>query len=186
MNLFVYVIIYLSPLIIKKKLEEEMKDKIIIFIDHSILSIQSGLSVRPALVKSLAEFDGWIKTQLSLMINNLINGKDSNQFNSKIIKKFYGELLKIEKSKVKILEQLKNFRQQLKMEQNLRRRSRQVTMNLKIQSLIMTIMYLGVSFFVYSNFDTSILNPTMLISIFMFAVGQLMIFLIGRKIKWKI
>jgi uncharacterized membrane protein len=170
---------------IKKKFETEIKDQILFFLDNIILNVQSGIPMRSSLAKTSDDFTGWKKTQFKLLVNSILLGQKNDHFQSKTLKKFHREIVNIENSKTKNFEQLKSYRQQLKIEQNLRHRSRQVTMNLKIQSLVMTILYFLIGFFIFSNFDTSNSKSVLLFSVFFFSLGQILVFFIGKSLKWK-
>lgn len=184
-TLIVYFLVYFLPLMIKKKFETEIKDQILFFLDNIILNVQSGIPMRSSLAKASDDFTGWKKTQFKLLVNSIHLGQKNDHFQSKTLKKFHREIVNIENSKTKNFEQLKSYRQQLKIEQNLRHRSRQVTMNLKIQSLVMTILYFLIGFFIFSNFDTSNSKSVLLFSVFFFSLGQILVFFIGKSLKWK-
>ncbi len=180
-----YLFVFFLPVLIRRKFETEMKDEIIIFLDNTILNVQSGCPLRTALVKAIDGFVGWKNTQFKLLINSLLLGQKNEIFQSKTLRKFHQSVARIEGSKTNVLEQLKSYRQQLKMEQNLRHRSRQVTLNLKIQSIVMTVMYILIGFFIFSNFETSHSKSVLLVSGILFGLGQGLVFFVGRSFRWK-
>jgi len=81
---------------------------------------------------------------------------------------------------------VKALRRQLKLMEDFRRRSGQVTEQMKMQALIVTALYLGLLFFVIKQFGFKNHQSLILISGFIFLIGLLWIFLIGRRMKWKV
>lgn len=181
----IFFFVYFFPFFLKLKLEAEIKENILTFLDNIILNLQMGLSLRAASVKASEEFVGWKRTQFQLLVNGMFWGQKKELFLSKSLKKLHDEIQKIEITKTKILEQLKSYREQQKMEQNLRHRSRQITMNLKIQSIVMTILYFLIGIFIFSNFETAHSKKILFLSVFFFSVGHFLVFLISRRFKWK-
>ncbi|MCK6597213.1 MAG: type II secretion system F family protein [Bdellovibrionaceae bacterium] len=181
----IYFLVYFFPIFLKWKFEKEIKDEFIIFLDKVYLNLQSGMPLKASMAKASDEFNGWKKNQIKYIITSVFLGQENKQFQSKILQKFQKELSKIEKSKIKTLEQIKSLRECLKMEQNIRHRSRQVTMNLKIQSVVMTIMYFLIAIFISSQFEMKNSKLILFVSFLFFATGLVLTFLIGKGMKWK-
>lgn len=185
-NLFLILILKIMPTIIKSLFENSFRGDLIHFLDFLVLNLQSGMSLKSSLVLASNGFSGWRKTQFQILINHLHFQSKSPKFYSQILKNFYFELQLIEKSQNKMIDQIKSYRRQLKLEQDLRHKSRQLTLNLKIQSMIMSIMYLGVLIFIFSTFDTSKTKNWILISLILFLIGIIFVFTIGKRMKWKV
>ncbi len=181
----IYFFVYLSPIVLKIKFEAEIKENILTFLDSIILNLQMGQSLRSACIKASEDFNGWKKTQFELLVKGIFWGQKKEVFLSKSLKKLHDEIQKIENTKTKTLEQLKSYREQQKIEQNLRHRSRQITMNLKIQSIVMTILYFLIGIFIFSNFETAHTKKILFLSLFFFSVGHFLVFLISKRFKWK-
>lgn len=183
--MIMFILVYFFPVFLKSKMESEIKENILKFLDNIILNIQMGMSLRSSCIKASEEFNGWKRTQFQLLVTSVFWEQKKEIFTSKSLKKLHQEIMKIENTKTKILEQLKSYRQQQKMEQNLRHRSRQITMNLKIQSIVMTVLYFLIGFFIFSNFETTNSKKILILSAIFFSLGHFLVFLIGRRFKWK-
>lgn len=100
-------------------------------------------------------------------------------------RKFVSELLEIERSQIKNLEQIIFLRNYYFELNKFRHKSRQILIQPKLQSLIVSIIYL---FFIIYGLNNNLKNylGILLLSVFLFLLGILWIFNLGRGAKWKV
>ena len=156
------------------------------FFDHVILGLQAGKSFRQAMNSAIEAQAGWQRNQLRDLYNSIVTSEIKIVLKSALLKDLQAELLAIDRSQNRCVEQVKALRRQLKLMEDFRRRSGQVTEQMKMQALIVTALYLGLLFFVIKQFGFKNHQSLILISGFIFLIGLLWIFLIGRRMKWKV
>lgn len=100
------------------------------------------------------------------------------------LKIFFQNLLEIRNSS-QPLRQLKNFLQKIKLEQEFHNRVSQVLLQVKLQSLILSILYFGLFIFTFFNYGN---QYTMLkiISFALFMSGFYWSNRIGRRMSWSV
>jgi hypothetical protein len=155
----------------------------------SILSMKmkSGRSFRYALAEACAESDLKIRAKLSEIANAVVFSQQlmrshSNPFIDEVIE----ELSRIDQNPHSSLKRLAVFRQKLRIEEDFRRRSGQVLARTRAQSLVMSILYVGMFVFMTIKFGWDTNAPTLLLSALLFAVGTVWIYFGGRRIQWKV
>jgi hypothetical protein len=105
---------------------------------------------------------------------------------SLLIKDFQAELVQIDRSQNRVIDQVRALRRHLKIQENFRRRSMQVTQQIKMQAIIVTLLYLLLLSFVINQFGFTQNKNVILISGLIFTFGLIWIFKVGRRIKWKV
>lgn len=160
-------------------------------LDQLILLLSAGKSSQVACKYVFSQLSNWEKLIFSSMgsifeIQNNKNTKSEDQKNDLQVNPFYfAELKLILHSNHHVIDQLKAFREGLKIRHNLRRKSRQVTQQIKAQALVAIFIFFTMSLisFNYLNLRNSI--ETFFISLLLFLIGLILIFFVGGQIKWK-
>lgn len=83
------------------------------------------------------------------------------------------------------LEHLENLRHQVKIRSIFRKKVRSALLQIHIQSFILLILYSGLFLFVLQKYGLKYLQ-ILLLSLFLFLIGLIILFQCGRKIKWTI
>lgn len=156
------------------------------FLDGVILSLQTGKSFRTSLRVAAELQEGWVHIRLREVVESLTVSENVIAMKSALIKDFRAELMEIDQSQTRCLEQVQALRRQLKMQEDFRRRSGQVTQQLKMQAIIVTALYLGLLIFVIVQFGFLKHRSLIFLSLFFFITGLFWIFLMGRRMKWKV
>lgn len=154
-------------------------------LDQLILLLKSGKSAQTSLKIVLSGFSAWEK----LVFRDLqtifeIETQSTKPFTGK--NHFYfQEMQLILRSPSHVIDQLKSFREGLRIQRNLRHKSRQVTQQIRAQAFVSIGIYAAIFCLsrAYLNLMSSI--SIIFISLALFLVGLGCIFLIGGRIKWK-
>ena len=85
----------------------------------------------------------------------------------------------------KVIDQLISFRDGLKIQRNLRHRSRQVTQQIRAQAIVAIFIYLGIFLLSWHSFQLKSQPMLILLSFILFVIGEILIFWVGGRIKWK-
>lgn len=115
----------------------------------------------------------------------------SEQFSEKSIRcsfttDYFKELKFILCSQSRVIDQLLSFKDGLKVQENFRRRSMQVTLQVRAQAVVTFFVYVLMFALSYSHLGLASHPFIMIISAVMFLCGVIAIFYMGRKIKWQI
>lgn len=176
----------LFPLVFRIFLLRRLEGDLLPLFDHVILALQTGKSFRQGMLSAIECRQGWIRNQLRDLFNSVIYGDDAIVMKSALLKDLQMELLEIDRSNNRVVEQVRSLRRQLKMREDFRRRSGQVTQQIKMQAIIVTVLYLGLLAFVIAQFGGREHANLLLFSNGIFFCGLITVFQIGRRMKWKV
>lgn len=162
------------------KFQKNFRDERLEFVENLILEMSSGLSFRDSVRKSIPK---------SVSSKELTQWMNQTQFTPIEGAQYWDEVVRhlylIDRSRVHVLQQVKNWREQLRCEKLFRSKSRQVRQQVQLQALIITLLYLGLHGFNFWNFGLNQAWNLIFVSILIFSTGLFLIFRIGSKIKWK-
>lgn len=113
-----------------------------------------------------------------------IDGKMTVQPN--YLQEITAEFKKVDQSAHKSIEKLENFRSRLIVINNFRRRSGRIRGQVQLQAGILFVIYAMSFAFVSFAFSLRDLVGLILISFLLFMAGLLLVFYLGKDVKWKI
>lgn len=174
------------PDILRFFLLRRLRSALIPMLDCVIMGLQSGKSFRLSLHSAIEIQSGWVRLQLMELFESLPVAENVIAVKSALLRDLQGELVEIDRSQVRCLEQVRALRRHLKMQEDFRRRSGQVTQQIKMQAIIVTALYLGLLSFVIAQFGLRDHQFLILASAVTFFAGILWVFSLGRRIKWKV
>lgn len=174
------------PHIFRFFLIARLRSALIPFLDCVILNLQAGKSFRFSLQLSIEMQSGWVRHQLAEVCESLHMSKNVIALKSNLLKGFRDELVEIDQSQVRCVEQVRALRRSLKMQEDFRRRSGQVTQQIKMQAIIVTVLFVLLLVFVIMQFGFTPHRLWIFLSSFVFFVGLVWIFFMGRRIKWTV
>ncbi len=174
------------PTILRILMEMRLRVALIPLLDGVLLGVQTGKSFRMALHSSIECQQGWVRNQLRELHSLLLTNEQGHSLKSALLKDFMAELVEIDHSKTRCAEQVRALRRHLKIQEDFRRRSGQLTQQIKMQAIIVTLLYFGLVSFVITQFGWSKHRSLLFLSLIMFLTGLVWIFSAGRRMKWKI
>jgi len=178
-------------------------------LDELILMMMIGRSFRDAflqithhhknpLIIQLREtllISGWqinLKPSLHSKNNFLLSSIDSSSSSNSLSPslRFIDQLVQsIENNPHKAIDKLKSHRQQLRWEMQFKKKSRQMTLLMRIQATTLCLLYIGLLAFMLAQEHLSHLlilkNSTLMGSLALFLLGVIHLIYIGRKKSWK-
>lgn len=192
---FYSVLMLYSPLVllqfsekwIHQRRELEFRAQFVSFLSSLILQMKAGKGFRESLKLSQQDRSKVFREKLEQMAQIVVF---SQHYNRKSMSAFHiqvlDEFIQIDRSAHAAIKRLENFRRKLEIEDDFRRRSGQILLQLRIQSLIMVGLFLALLTFVIWNYQISELKHIIFISITLFCSGVGLAFILGRKIRWKV
>ena len=174
------------PVVLRIFLLKRMRDVLVPFLDAVILGLQTGKSFRSSLHAAIEIQGGWVRHQLMEIYDSLVMSENVIAMKSTLLADLQRELAEIDRSKSRCLDQLRALRKDIKMLQDFRRRSGQVTQQLKMQAIIVTALFLALLLFVIRQFGFQEHRKLIFGAVMAFILGLIWIFLMGRRIKWKV
>lgn len=168
----------------EKKLQILFENRHKSLIDELILLIQSGCSPIKALDDVVATFNVYEK-KVFWPLNSFLGTQQLKSFDIGMINQnYFEELIEILQQKSRVIDQLETFRNSLQIQIKLRRKSRTVTAAIKAQAMVAVAIYfvfLGIS---WMQFKLREYPLVLALSAIFLSSGLLLIFKVGRKIKW--
>lgn len=153
-------------------------------LDQLVLGVQSGQSLRASLQTMAAGESSLLRIPLQNFVHAIAYENSPANLRSNTLRKLFDEMSRIEKSDSKCSEQLRAMRKQLKTVKDFRRRSGQVTMQIRMQAAVSAILYVALLFFMISQFGFNENRRLILASAILFFAGLVTVFVIGRKNQW--
>ena len=120
-----------------------LSSALIPLLDSVILGLQSGKSFRISLHTAIENQSGWRRNQLREIYNSLVTAENVIAVKSSLLKDLQTELGEIDRSQNRTVDQVKALRRHLKLQENFRRRSGQVTQQIKMQAIIVTALFVA-------------------------------------------
>lgn len=154
-------------------------------LDQIILILKSGNSFRTALEQVEMTETSWIRPFLA-EIRKSLHHQTQIQSNSEWFQSWSREILDIEASKVKTIEQLEALRRQMRVEIKTQKQISQVTSGPKFQIFFMSLLFLTLNGFFLKNGVHQDLLLFLAIAWLLFLIGLITTLIILRSIKWKI
>ena len=152
-------------------------------LDTAITRMKMGNSFREALTQSIESVDsGWIQDDLKELRDRMIYAQEIKPNQAKEFL-FAFKTFKQADQDPQPLTRLHYIREAMKIEDLFRRKSYQALLQIRLQSLIMTLLYLALFIFVLWYYKAQFLT-LMLFSLFLFVSGSFLVFVLGRKIRW--
>jgi hypothetical protein len=155
-----------------------------------ILQMKMGQSFRASLAKVTKHARPRYRAILESIYDHVAF---SQQKNDKIMADrsvFAREILltfmQVDQTSHRSIEKLENFRTRLIILNEFRRRSGQIRGQIQLQAYVLTGIYVLSFAFVSRSFPLSELLNLLLFSFFLFVAGLVSLFVIGRRVKWKI
>jgi hypothetical protein len=184
--LFLIIVARALPHLARSLFETEIQKESLNFLDKIVLGVSAGIALRSAMDKSLEDMNGWRRRQFHDLIRAVNLGQNVSRIVSPTLKNLAEELLFVQSSQVKTLEQLQKLRRNIKLRLDLRHRSRQVALNMNVQAGFLIFVFFAVSFFSYSNYETKLFLKYLLPATIWFIFGCVGLFYLQRNHKWKI
>lgn len=176
----------LIPRLLRVFLLNRLRKALIPFLDAIILSLQMGKSFRSCLYSAIEIQDGWVKHQLLEIYQSMSLAENVIAAKSALLADLQKEFRLIERSQTRCLEQVKSLRRELKLLDSFRRRSGQITQQIKMQALIVTALFLSLLIFVVRQFGFFEHRFLVFFASGTFLIGLIWIFFVGKRMKWKV
>lgn len=174
------------PEILQMLLIRELKKQILPLMDQLLLGLQTGNSFRTSLLQAIHNQPTWLRQQHLEIYNSIVMNRASSGLHSRFLDEIRAEFAEMDRASSKVIEHARAFRRQIKMEEDFRRRSGQVTQQIRLQAIIVTFLYLALLVYVISQFGFFAHLHLILLSSALFTLGLVIIFVFGRRLKWKL
>lgn len=185
--IFLHVILLaLSPLILYVFLRRKILENQIIFLTGVILNMQSGKAFRASFRSAMIGQPKWFARQIDDVWYCMMNHEIHPQLSFPEMTEFAREVIRVDHTQAKIIDQLRRYRDHLKMVEQFRRRSGVAATQAKSQLLVLTLMYLALLVFVVSEFGFSGNQIWFFSSGTLYLVGIFVMYRISRSFKWRI
>ena len=154
-------------------------------LDHLILLLKSGKSVQVSIKTAFNSFSKWEKIVFGPLESIFELQKQENLPTFDLNSFYFEEIKFILRSNHQIADQLHSFREGLRVRHNLRRRSRQVTQQIRAQALVSVLIFFTLLYVSFTQFNLQKHPEIFFLSTGLFILGFFLIFKLGGKIKWK-
>lgn len=153
-------------------------------LDSVIVRMRSGYALKESFLWAVSFKPHWIQKiymeylQASQFKTNITADKQ--------VRWILDEIEKIQISKHKQIDRLKNLRRKLKTEENFRQKSRKALVQVKAQAIVLTVMYFLLLIITIKFNSWKNLVAPISISSALFVAGSIILLNIGKNYKWKL
>jgi Flp pilus assembly protein TadB len=160
------------------------------FLSHLVMRMKTGESLRTALSGVVVECQYrqpvlvFFYQQLQ---TSLLMGEVSRSLcKMRAVEELARALIRAEKSSHHCVSRLQSLRELYQKRSDFRRRSGQVTTQLRAQAVLLALLYFALSIGMFWEYGTEKYIELRLLSLLLFFLGIIMIFYLGRRLRWKI
>lgn len=164
----------------------EFKKQILPLVDQVLLGLQTGSSFRVSLLQAIQGQSPWARQQHLEIYNSVVMNGSESRLRSRFLLEVSTEFREMDRAQNKVVDHVRAFRRQIKMEEDFRRRSGQVSQQIRLQAIIVTFLYVALLIYIISQFGFLAHLGLILFSSSLFALGLALIFMLGRRMKWKL
>ena len=159
------------------------QDQFLILLDSIIARMKMGLGFRESLELSIEQINApWIQESLKEIQDRMIFAQSIDSL-PQSFRSAFSILEKAHRDSHHPLKRLQYARDNLKIELLFQAKAGQALLQTRVQSLVIGILYLATLIFTVSYTGAKFLN-LILLSSFLFILGSVWVFSVGRKIKW--
>jgi hypothetical protein len=180
----VFILLKLLPHFFYFYQEKLIHSQTLRVLDHLILGVQSGQSLRTSLKMMSRQESSLLRVSLENLVHAIVFENSAVGLKSMALRKLFEELSRIERSQSKCVDQLKSLRKNLKTLEDFRRRSGQVSLQIRMQASISALLYVGLMLFVITQFGFYAHQMLIISSGTLFFGGVVTVFVIGRRLQW--
>lgn len=159
--------------------------KSLAFLDLVLLNMKAGQSLRKSFaVVSGAEKSWFTGFQMSLAKSleiGSLNETESEWFNN-----WAQEVIQIEKSRNKVIEQLEILRYYTRQELYFKMKIRNAVAGPRAQVFVMSLLFVSLNILAFKNLNLQLIKTLMPVAWFLYCIGIATIILILRSFKWKV
>lgn len=167
----------------RKKTFERMHFHII---ERLLLLLKTGKSAQTSVKIIFSELNSFEKLTFQSLESIFVEEKSKIRPTHAENDAFFTELRSILISTSHLIEQMSSFRDFLRLQNNLRHRSEQALVTARAQAGLCLILYIGILIMSAGYFDLQLLSWPVLISGLLFCSGQLLLYHLGRHIRWNL
>lgn len=183
-------IIQISLILIQKKITKIknflFQKRILNIVDSIYFSAKSGQTLLSALQELAIGSPSWQGAILSEVIQKIQTKSHSiHGVKPNAIEDFTVMMLFLSEKKFGLIQSLKQYKSALKTQENFRRRSRRVFSQVFAQSFVLAVLFVMVFIFNLNQFKWQEMRGVSVIAVTFFVAGLVMIFKIGRNVRWK-
>lgn len=189
--IFIYIGCFLITFILFFLLFDQIMQKIfknmkIQVLESIILQIRVGNSPQKAVFNVYQQFKPLEKIIFEPFLYIFLDQTSEKSIRCSFATDYFKELGFILTSQTRVIDQLLSFKDGLKIQENFRRKSKQVTQQIRAQAVVTFFVYVLMFVLSYTHLQLDKYPMIIIISIGMFTFGLISIFYMGRKIKWQV
>ncbi len=173
-----------------KNLETQFSKEFPAILTSLILNMKLGQSFRQSLRMSFDSVSVRWRPWIAHIYDDVVflpqeNGSKRSSAGA-FLKEMSQEFIKMDRSTHKTIEKIENFRRRLIIIEKFRRRSGRIRGQVRLQIILMSIIYAGVFAMNGYMFPMGEYKILIALSVLTYILGLLMVFAIGKRIRWNI
>lgn len=177
------------PFVVKTAIElwifRTWDQKLISLLDSAIVKMKTGLSFRESIKSSMHQFESVHSRIIEEFLVSIQMKQNNFSKYHPHIELSLNELAQIDLLAHKQSDRLKALRRKYKIRQSFKKKSGVALSQIRAQSLILSILYIGLLLFFLFTQSWKAYLEQILLSLFLFSIGSLWILRAGKRYQWK-
>jgi hypothetical protein len=171
--------------ILRWKRKSKLKIHALKLLDELVLTLKAGGHLKQAVETAQKSNESWFQG-FSLELKKCLELENSPNTESKWFNTFICEVVEIQKSRVKTVDQLIALRRSIRSEVKFEKKSEQVLSGPRFQMKFMILMFLALNVIFISNHQEGQTLKLLLPAWILFLLGIIVSRFLTRRVKWKI
>jgi Flp pilus assembly protein TadB len=165
----------------------DFERNILSFLDSLIVRLRAGQSLKVSVQELGQNFKGPSRFYFQ-EIGSLLSFSAAERKPSKdrLFDETARELIDVHKTTHRSVEKLKAFRRKVKTEQEFRQKSRQMTLQVKAQSFILSLLFVTLVLYTMFSYDFIEIQKVLCVSLGLFGFGLVVSFRVLGRFKWTV
>ena len=183
--LLALILLPIAKILLKRLRKSQIPQKSLSFLDLILLNMKAGQSLRKSFAVVMETEKTWYSGFQMSLAKSLEVGQLS-ETESAWFNVWAHEIILIEKSRNKVIEQLEILRRYTRQELNFKKKLQNATAGPRAQVFVMSLLFLGLNVLAFRNLQTQQIKMLIPIAWFLFVLGIAAITIIMRSFKWKV
>jgi Flp pilus assembly protein TadB len=179
------ILLPIVKILLKELRKRQIPAKSLAFLDLILLNMKAGQSLRKSFAMVLETEKTWFNGFQASLAKSLEVGNlpetESEWFNV-----WAQEIIQIERSRNKVVEQLEILRRYTKQEQHFNKKLKNATAGPRAQVFVMSLLFLCLNILAFRSLQSHQINTLFPLAWFLFLLGIATVFIVTRSFKWKV
>ncbi len=179
------VLLPVLKILMKHLRKKQIPIKSLAFLDLILLNMKAGQSLRKSFAMVMETEKSWYANFQMSLLKNLEAGQ-SVETESEWFNLWAQEIVQIEKSRNKVIEQLEILRRYNRQELHFKKKMQNASAGPRAQVFVMSLLFVGLNLLAFRHLDLHQIKILFPVAWFLYFLGIAAVIFVMRSFKWKV